>query len=276
MITISRRGASMPALGLGNWDMRGDEAVAAVDRALGLGYRHVDTAQMYENEAEVGRAIAGSGVDREDIWLTTKIDNDNHMFERVKSSTEQSLRRLGTDYVDLLLIHWPVFDDASLAETLDAMAELRFAGKVRHMGVSNFSTALVAEAVDDLGHDILCNQVEYHPYLSQMAVRKVCRDRDVIVTAYCPIVRGKVAGDEVLEAIGRDHGKSAAQVTLRWLLQQDGVAAIPKAASDTNQRANLDIFDFELNDAEMHRIHGLAHGHRLVDPYGWHAGWDED
>lgn len=274
MIEIVRQGARMPALGLGTWQMRGDGAVKAVRQALHLGYRHIDTAQMYENEAEVGRGIAESGVARDAIWLTTKIDNDNHSFERVKSSTEESLRKLGTDYVDLLLIHWPVFDDAPLVETLDAMAELRYAGKVRHLGVSNFTTALVAEAVDDLGHKILCNQIEYHPYLSQNAVKAVCAKRDVIVTAYCPIVRGHVENDAVLAAIGREHGKTAAQVTLRWLVQQDGVAAIPKAASEANARANLDIFDFVLSDDEMARIGGLARGQRLVDPDGWHAGWD--
>lgn len=274
MIDILRQGARMPALGLGTWAMRGTEAVRAVRQALDIGYRHIDTAQMYENEEEVGRAIEESGVDRSAVWLTTKIDNTNHAFEKVKSSTEESLRKLRTDYVDLLLIHWPVFEDASLAETLDAMAELRYAGKVRHLGVSNFSTALVAEAVDDLGHEILCNQIEYHPYLTQNAVKAVCAKRGVIVTAYCPIVRGRVANDPVLNAIGIDHGKTAAQVTLRWLVQQDGVAAIPKAASKANARANFDIFDFELSADEMARIDGLAHGQRLVDPDGWHPGWD--
>jgi len=274
MIDILRQGARLPALGLGTWVMRGSDAVRAVRQALDIGYRHIDTAQMYKNEAEVGRAIAESGLDRSSIWLTTKIDNANHAFEKVKSSTEESLRRLRTDHVDLLLIHWPVFEDASLAETLDAMAELRYAGKVRHLGVSNFSTALVAEAVDDLGHEILCNQIEYHPYLSQNAVKAVCAKRGVIVTAYCPIVRGRVANDPVLNAIGIDHGKTAAQVTLRWLVQQDGVAAIPKAASKANARANFYIFDFELSADEMARIDGLAHGQRLVDLDGWHPGWD--
>ncbi len=276
MITISRQGATMPSLGLGTWDMRGDAAAVAVDRALGMGYRHIDTAQMYENEADVGRGIANSGVAREDIWLTTKIDNDNHSFEAVHRSADESLTRLGTDYVYLLLIHWPMFHDAPLCETLDAMQELKFAGKVRHLGVSNFSTALVAEAVDNLGHYILRNHIEYHPYLSQIAVKKVCRDGDVIVTAYCPIVRGRVGNDDVLSAIGADHDMSASQVTLRWLVQQDGVAAIPKSASETTQRANLDIFDFELNEAEMRRIDALAHGLRLADPEGWQPAWDAD
>ena len=274
MIEIVRQGARMPALGLGTWDMRGQAAVDAVSRAIGLGYRHIDTAQMYENEAEVGRGIAQSGIDRDALWLTTKIDDHCHAFEAVKSSTEQSLRKLGTDYVDLLLIHWPLFGDAPLVETLDAMAELRYAGKVRHLGVSNFTAALVAETVDDLGHEILCNQVEYHPYLSQKAVRQACAARDVIVTAYCPVVRGLVGNDEVLKAIGLVHGKTPAQVALRWLVQQDGVAAIPKAASEANARANLDIFDFALTADEMARIDGLARGHRLVDPEGKLVAWD--
>ena len=264
----------MPALGMGTWEMRGVEATAAVDRAIGMGYRHIDTAQMYGNEAEVGTALAGCGVARDDLWVTTKIDNDNHAFEKVKSSVEESLKKLKTDYVDLLLIHWPIFDDAPLVETLDAMAELHYAGKVRHLGVSNFNAELIAEAVDELGHTILCNQVEYHPYLSQKAVKEACAARDRIVTAYCPIVRGKVAEDAVLQAIALMHDKTPTQVTLRWLVQQDGVAAIPKAASEKNAGANLDIFDFELTADEMARIDGLASGHRIVDPEGWVPGWD--
>jgi 2,5-diketo-D-gluconate reductase B len=276
MIDIVRQGARLPALGLGTWDMRGEEAVRAVRRAIEIGYRHIDTAQMYENEAEVGRAIAESGLDRGALWLTTKIDNDAHSFERVKSSTEESLRKLGTEYVDLLLIHWPVFSDAPLAETLDAMAELRYAGRIRHMGVSNFSSALIAETVDELGHEILCNQVEYHPYLGQKAVLAACAARGIVVTAYCPVVRGELGGDAVLEEIGRRHGKSAAQVALRWLVQQDGVAAIPKAASEKNARANFEIFDFSLSAAEMAAVHGLARGRRLVDAAGEWAEWDPD
>jgi len=276
MIEITRQGASMPALGLGTWEMRGDGAVAAVRQAIDLGYRHIDTAQMYGNEAEVGTALAGCGVPRDALWLTTKVDNDNHAFEKVKSSVEESLNKLKTDYVDLLLIHWPMFGDAPLVETLDAMAELHYAGKVRHLGVSNFSAELIAEAVDDLGHQILCNQVEYHPYLSQNAVKAACAQRDVIVTAYCPIVRGLVNEDPVLQAIALIHDKTPTQVTLRWLLQQDGVAAIPKAASEKNARGNLDIFDFELTDDEMARIATLARGHRIVDPEGWRPVWDAE
>jgi len=276
MIEITRQGTSMPALGLGTWEMRGDGAVAAVRQAIDLGYRHIDTAQMYGNEAEVGTALADCGVPRDALWLTTKVDNGNHAFEKVKSSVEESLKKLKTDYVDLLLIHWPMFDDAPLVETLDAMAELHYAGKVRHLGVSNFSAELIAEAVDDLGHQILCNQVEYHPYLSQNAVKAACAQRDVIVTAYCPIVRGLVNEDPVLQAIALIHDKTPTQVTLRWLVQQDGVAAIPKAASENNARGNLDIFDFELTDDEMTRIGTLARGHRIVDPDGWAPVWDAE
>ena len=274
MIEIMRQGASMPALGMGTWQMRGAEATAAIDRAIGMGYRHIDTAQMYGNEAEVGTALAACGVPRNELWVTTKIDNANHAFEKVKSSTDESLRKLKTDYVDLLLIHWPIFDDAPLVETLDAMAELHYAGKVRHLGVSNFTAELIAEAVDDLGHTILANQVEYHPYLGQRAVKAACAARDIIVTAYCPIVRGKVEEDAVLREIAAAHGKTASQVTLRWLVQQNGVAAIPKAASEKNARSNLDIFDFALTSEEMARIDGLAQGHRIVDPEGWSPVWD--
>ncbi|HEX7969519.1 MAG TPA: aldo/keto reductase, partial [Stellaceae bacterium] len=214
------KGARVPAIGLGTWQLSGRGCEEAVRQALDLGYRHIDTAQMYGNEAEVGRAIRASGLGRDQIFLTTKLAPGNLAAGAVRRTAEESLRRLGTDHVDLLLIHWPT-GEAPLGETLGAMADLRAAGKTRHIGVSNFNVQLLKEAMETYGADLLCNQVEYHPYLSQRAVLAAVRRYGMMLTAYTPLARGRVARDPTLAAIGRKHDKSPAQVALRWLLDQD-------------------------------------------------------
>jgi len=261
---VALKGARVPALGLGTWPMSGRECVRAVAAALGLGYRHVDTAQMYGNEAEVGRGIKQSGVARGDLWLTTKLWRDSLRARDVRRGVDERLAELDTDYIDLLLIHWP--DPATpLGETLDAMAEAHAAGKVRHIGVSNFPVKLMAEAVETVGADILCNQVEYHPLLSQKRVAAYARAHDIMIIAYCPLARGRLGSHAPLVDIGRRHGKTPEQVALRWLIQQGGVAAIPKSASAANQRTNFDIFDFRLSAEEMAAIHAAAGHQRLVN-----------
>lgn len=256
-------GDRVPKLGFGTWQLKGRDCRKGVLDALQMGYRHVDTAQAYENEEQVGRGIAESSVDREDIWLTTKVWHTNVAHDDVVSSMEDSLRRLGTDYVDLLLIHWPV-DDVPVTETLDAMMELVEQQKVHHIGVSNFTPTQLREAADHA--PIACNQVEYHPFLAQTELLEVCRDRGILLTAYSPLARGQVLSDDTLRDIGQAHGKSAAQVALRWLVQQSHVAAIPKASSAEHRRANLDIFDFRLSDHEMETIHSLDRNERIIDP----------
>ena len=267
------KGAPVPALGLGTWQLDGRACYDAVRHALELGYRHIDTAQIYGNEQEVGRAIRDSGVPRAEIFLTTKLAPSNLAAAAARRSTEESLRRLGTDQVDLLLIHWPS-SEVPLKETLGAMAALRQAGKARHLGVSNFTVKLLEEAVAVCGADLLCDQVEYHPFLSQRAVLAAVRAHGMMLTAYTPLARGSVARDRTLAAIAHKYGKSPAQVALRWLLDQEGVAAIPKASSRAHLAANLDIFDVTLASEDRAAIDALGGARRLVDPGGWSPRWD--
>ncbi|MFG0306850.1 MAG: aldo/keto reductase [Phycisphaerales bacterium JB040] len=267
--TVKIAGVSVPSLGLGTWQMSGDECERGVAHALSIGYRHLDTAQMYENEREVGRAVTASGVDRDDIFLTTKLATDSLRADRVGPALDHSLRALDTGYVDLLLIHWPS-DEAPLEETLDAMEIVRGAGKARLLGVSNFPPSLFERACTHA--DIFCNQVEYHPFLAQGPLLESVRDSGRLLTAYCPLARGRVTGDDTLADIGREHGKSAAQVALRWLLQQ-GVAPIPKASSERHREQNLNVFDFTLDDDEMERVTALGGDDRIIDPE-WAPDWE--
>lgn len=272
MKVVEVRGMRMPAIGLGTWQLAGRTCRRMVHCALEAGYRHIDTAQVYGNEAEIGRAVSESGLARRDIFVTTKIWLDSLRPEAVRSSTGKSLDRLRMDHVDLLLIHWPdpgVF----LSETLHAMEELRHERKTRHIGVSNFPVAMMREAVETHGCPVLCNQVEYHPFLRQDAVLDYARRHDLAVTAYSPLARGIVAGDETLTTIGRKHGKSAPQVALRWLIEQDGVAALPRSSNEAHCRANIDLFDFELDHEDFEAIAGMPRNHRVVDP-GWAPDWD--
>lgn len=258
------QGEEVPALGLGTWLLRGDACREAVTHALDIGYRHIDTAQAYDNETEVGQGMQDAGVGRERVFLTTKVWFENLAPTDVRRTAERSLRRLQTEYVDLLLIHWPNERAAALEHTLDALLELKAEGKTRHVGVSNFTPTLVQRTLDHTS--IFCNQVEYHPYLSQETLLALARAHSFLLTAYAPIARGKVMSDDTLRDIGATHGKTPAQIALRWLIQQDQVAAIPKASSAEHREQNVDLFDFELSGEEMTRIFRLAHGQRLVDP----------
>jgi len=269
---VEVRGVRIPRLGLGTWMLEGEACVEGVRDALALGYRHIDTARNYGNEAEVGRGIAESGVPREEIWLTTKVPYERLRADEVRRDAEASLEELGTDWIDLLLIHWPN-PDVPLAETLGAMRALQEEGLVRHLGVSNFPTALLREALDLA--PVLANQVEYHPYLSQRPLLELARERDVMITAYSPFARGDVLGDPVIAEIARAHDRTPAQVVLRWLLDQPLVSAIPKAASHERRAENLGALGFELSPEERARIDGLARGARRVDP-SWAPTWDAD
>ena len=269
---IGIEGGKVPALGFGTFRMKGDECAEAVGRAISVGYRHLDTAEIYENEEAVARGIRDAGVDRTDLFITTKAWMDDLSSDGVAKSLEGSLRRLDTDYIDLWLIHWPN-EAYPLRDTLEAMSRLVTKGSVRHLGVSNFPAVLFDEAASMAL--ILCNQVEYHPYLAQRSVLDAARSRGAFITAYAPVAMGKVHDDVTLREIGERYGKTAAQVTLRWLIQQPGVAAIPKAANPDHVEENLAIFDFSLTEGEMLRIHGLARGERLIDP-DFGPVWDEE
>jgi 2,5-diketo-D-gluconate reductase B len=269
--TLTVQGVEVPKIGLGTWQITGRDAADAVADALRLGYRHIDTARAYGNEDEVGRGLRTAGIDRGEVFLTTKIWIEEFARDALVQATEDSLRRLGTDYIDLLLLHWPN-PDVPLAESLGAMAGLRERGLVRHLGVSNFTAALVEEA---LGHaPILCNQVEYHPYLGQPVLLRQARERDLLLAAYSPFAHGRLHDDPVLAEIGERHGRTAGQVALRWLLDQPNVCALPKAGSSERRAQNIEVFDFELSEDERAAVADLQHGGRTIDP-GWAPEWDD-
>ena len=247
-------GATIPKLGLGTWQNTGEQCADTVATALELGYRHVDTAQAYDNEERVGEGLAAADVDRADVFLTTKVWRSNLRYDDVVDSVHGSLDRLGVDAVDLLLIHWP-HPRVPVEETLRAMADLRDDGLVDHLGVANFTRSQLAEALRVADGPLVTDQVLYHPFKDQSDLRAFCVDEDVALTAYSPLARGAVVGDDLLAEIGRRHDKTAAQVALRWLVQQEGVVAIPKATGPEHLAENLAVFDFSLTDAEMARIH---------------------
>lgn len=266
-------GARIPALGFGTFMLAPADARRMVEAALEIGYRHVDTAQMYRNESEVGAAIAASGVDRADIFLTTKVWIDRYRAGDLEASADESLERLATDYVDLLLLHWPN-PDVSLEETLEALMRVKESGKAKFIGISNRPTAQVQRAVEIVGaEELVTNQVEYHVFLSQRKILAQARQFGMLITAYCPLAQGKVVDNETLCGIGSRHGKSEAQVALRWLLQQDGVITIPRTKNEDHARANFDVLDFTLDDVEMRRIDALQGDERLVMP-SFAPEWD--
>jgi 2,5-diketo-D-gluconate reductase B len=255
------QGIRVPSIGLGTWQLRGDRCERTVELALSLGYRHIDTASMYGNEAAVGVAIRRSGINRGDLWITTKLSPNELTAAGVQRGTYESLERLGLEYVDLLLIHWPS-TEVPLAETLDAMQLMMEIEAVRSVGVSNFSAPLLEEACRLA--PIFATQVEYHPYLAQPTITAVSRARDLLLVAYSPLARGRVASDPTIRRIARRYGKSPAQVALRWLLDQPNVAAIPKASTEDHLRENIDVFDFRLSASEMETIAALERGERLI------------
>jgi 2,5-diketo-D-gluconate reductase B len=268
--SVEIQGTRVPVLGFGTWLITGPDAAEAVRDALAIGYRQIDTARAYENEREVGRGIADSGVAREEIFLTTKVPHDEATADQVQRDCEQSLERLGVDYLDLLLLHWPS-PDVPLEETLKALTALRDDGRIRNLGVSNFPAGLLKQALELA--PVFCDQVEYHPFLDQSRLLELARANDVLITAYSPLAHGKVPGDETLNRIGAAHDKTAGQVALRWLLDQDHVTPIPKASSHERRVENFEVFDFELSADERAEIDALPKDVRTADP-PWAPDWD--
>ena len=258
---ISIQDVQIPALGLGTARMKGETCRETVETGLDLGYRHIDTAQMYNNEDAVGTAVRASSVDRDDVFLTTKINRGNQKYDDVLSSFAGSLERLGMEYVDLLLIHAP--SRTPIEETIEAMNQLQERDRVRHIGVSNFSVQQTEEAVTASETPIITNQVKYHPFHSQNDLLEYCIEGNVMLTAYSPLARGKAADDGTLSEMGSRYGKNASQVALRWLIQQENVSAIPKASSRDHLEENIDVFDFDLTDEEMQQVFELQGG--LID-----------
>jgi 2,5-diketo-D-gluconate reductase B len=260
----------MPALGFGTFELQGIDCRYAVREALEVGYRHLDTARMYGNEGDVGGAIREAGVDRSDIFLTTKIWYDDLTPQAVRSELDRSLLELDTDYVDLLLIHWPN-PDLPLQPTLEVMSRLRDEGRVRNIGVSNFTPTLVRQALEYAA--VKCNQVEYHPLLDQRRLLDVVRSNDMVLVAYSPLGQGAVLREASVREIARRLGRDPAQVVLRWHVQQDAVAAIPRSSNPDHIRSNFEVFDFELDDDDMRTVSGLARGERIIDP-SWAPAWE--
>jgi 2,5-diketo-D-gluconate reductase B len=270
MRSLEIQATTVPKLGFGTWQINGRECEEVVRDALEIGYRHIDTARAYGNEAEVGRGLAASGVDRSEIFLTTKIAPADYEPGRLRAAAEDSLHALGTDYLDLLLLHWPN-DDVSLEATLSALVDLRELGKIRQLGVSNFPVGPLRRALATA--PVFANQVEYHPFLGQQALLELAVERDFMLTAYSPLAHGKVPSDATLKEIAEAHGKRPGQVSLRWLLDQPNVAAIPKASSHERLAENFEVFDFVLSDEERARIDALPKDQRGTDP-GFAPEWD--
>jgi len=272
MIYVSYKDAQIPALGFGTYRLNGDECVDAVRDAIDAGYRHIDTAVMYGNEAETGEAIRQSGVPRHEFFVTTKLWPDSLTPASIRETVSKSLTYLKSDYIDLLLIHWPN-PRIPLEDTLGTMDKLRQEGKIRFLGVSNFTIAWM-EKVEKIGIPVITNQVEYHILLNQDKLLSWLRDKEMFLTAYSPLAKGRLAHHPLLQEIGRKHGKSATQIALRWLIQQDQVATVPKAATPEKRRKNFAIFDFELDSEDLETIISLDKDQRFVDLPGIAPEWD--
>ncbi len=269
---VEANGARIPAIGLGTWELRGRTCARVVEQALKLGYRHVDTAQVYENEREVGEGLRASGVKRDDVFVTTKIWTNHFAPNDLERSVKESLVKLRQSHVDLVLLHWPN-PHVPLAETLAALAHAKQLGLTRHIGVSNFTVALIEEAVKACPEPLVCDQVEYHPYLDQSKVKLACAQAGMALVAYSPIAKGRIKNEPTLLEIGRVHGKTPAQICLRWLIQQN-VSAIPRTSRIERLSENIDIFDFALSDEDMGRIFSLASPTGRMTDFGFAPKWD--
>jgi 2,5-diketo-D-gluconate reductase B len=269
---LQSQGISLPRLGLGTFRMQGDACRAAVESALTLGYRHIDTAEMYGNEEAIGAAIASSRVARGDLHVTTKVWNENLAPDAIRRSFEASLKKLRLDQVDLYLVHWPA-RSMNLPAMFETLLALKQEGRTRAIGVANFNIALLKTVVEQIEAPIACNQVEYHVMLDQTPLRRYLAAKAIPLVAYCPLAQGRAASDPTLTAIGRKHGASAAQVALKWLLDQDGVAAIPKASRSESQKANLGALNVGLDDEDLKAIAALPKDRRCVNP-GFAPAWD--
>lgn len=271
MLAVAANGAKIPLVGLGTWDLRSRDCARLVEQAIRLGYRHIDTAQMYENERQVGEGVRASGK-RSDVFVVTKVAPGNLAPHALERSTKESLTHLRMSEVDLLLLHWPS-RDVPLSETIGALCKMKTMGLARHIGVSNYTVALLEQAMQLSTEPLVCNQIEAHPYLDQSKVIAATRKYGMAVVAYSPIARGRIKGDEVLARIGKTYGKTAAQVSLRWLVQQ-GIAVIPRSSKVERLQENISIFDFALTQQEMHEIASLAHGGGRIVDWAWSPRWD--
>ena len=275
MKTVSANGAEIPAIGLGTWELRGEECAKLVETALQNGYTHIDTAQMYQNEREVGAGIKASGVDRGSIFVTTKIWPDNYASDDFARAVDERLALLDCGTLDLLLLHWPP-GAVSMAEAVAGLNKAKRAGLARHIGISNFNVAQIDEAVALSEEPLVCNQIEYHPLINQDKVRAACARHGLAVTAYCPIARNKVADEPVMRDIAQRHDASPAQIALAWLAGHGDVISIPRSSRPERLADNLKALKISLNDDEMAEVSALnARNLRLVDPESVRPEWDQ-
>jgi 2,5-diketo-D-gluconate reductase B len=273
-LSFSREAGAIPVVGFGTSPLTGGLTAETVLAALSTGYRHIDTARKYGTEPAVGEAMRASGIPRGDIFLTTKVSHENLRAGDFARSVDDSLRALKVDYVDLLLVHWPN-QAIALAETMQALAQARRQGLARHIGVANFNIGLLDQAVALCPEPLVALQAEYHPYLDQSKLLAAARRHRLVFIAYCPLARGRLFGDPVLDEIAATRGRSVAQIALRWLLQQN-VAAIPFSSKPERIAGNFDVLDFTLDDDEMERILALRRADgRVANPTGRvPGGWD--
>jgi diketogulonate reductase-like aldo/keto reductase len=270
---LEAHGAKMPAIGYGTMEFPG-RATELVTHAINIGYRHIDTARKYGTEEQVGEGIRASGIARAELWVTTKVTELDAREADFLRSAETSLKALRLDYVDLLLVHWPQ-PKVPFTETLGALAKAKRSGMTRHIGVSNFTLAMLEEAVRVCSEPLITNQIEYHAYLPQDRMLAALKRHGMILTAYCPVARGQLLDDPVIGEIAKAHGRTPAQICLRWLVQQPMVAAVPRALEEAHIAENLAVFDFALDDQEMQRISALRRRNvRIADPPERAPKWD--
>ncbi len=271
----TRTGLHIPKVGLGTWRMLGDDCTRLVEQALDLGYRHLDTATAYDNEAAVGKALAQTAIPREQIHVTTKVWHNQLAPKAMRDSLDASRKALGDDCLDLFLIHWPGQESEgwSLERSIETLVKLREEGKARQIGVANFNVAQLTRAVVELGAPLAVVQVEYHVLLNQQPVLDFARQHGMALTAYTPLARGQGAETEAVQRIAKKHGVLPSQIALGWLLEQDGVAAIPKSNSVVNQQANLEAMRVKLDDEDRAAIAALPKDVRIVNP-AFAPKWD--
>ena len=271
---LSSGGANIPLLGFGTYGMSGPKLQRVLVAALQEGFRHIDTAQMYQNESDVGAAIRASGIARSDVFVTTKVWVGNYPTSRFMASVEESLRKLQTDYIDLLLVHWPR-GGAPIAEQAEGLNRAVSSGKARHVGVSNYSTEMMRVASAHLEHPLVTNQVEYHPFLDQTALLGQVTSSESSLMAYCGMAVGRVFRTDLLKDIAARNGRTVAQVVLRWLIQQPRVVALSRTENIERIPENTRVFDFALSDEDMAAITRLrTPGSRIVDPPHLAPAWD--
>lgn len=265
---IITKSVTVPTVGFGTYKLTGQACLKAVDEALQVGYRHIDTAQFYNNEDEVGLAVKNSGIFRGNIFITTKVFPTD--FNRIIKVTVESLKKLKTDYVDLLLLHWPS-DDKTNRIAIDGLNDALNKGYAKSIGVSNFNIEKLSMALAQA--PVVCNQVEYHPYISQEKLLTYMKAHGLFMTAYSPLAKGRVIREGILLELAAKHNKSVSQIVLRWLLQQENISVIPKASSLERIKENLNVFDFGLSDKDMEEISGLSGEHRITNSI-WSPKWD--